>query len=88
MLEDPSARAIATVYSNAFLGAIGDGDVAGHLEELASFIEDVVEAHPDFATILLSQMVSKDDKVAILERVLPGHGSEHFIEFSPRAGQA
>ncbi|TWU07014.1 ATP synthase subunit delta, sodium ion specific [Symmachiella macrocystis] len=81
VLEDPSARAIAKVYSGAFLGAIGDGDAAGHLEELVSFIEDVVDAHPNFATILLSQMVSKDDKVSILERVLPGHGSDILLNF-------
>ncbi len=81
VLEDPHARAIAKVYSDAFHGAIGDGDVAGHLEELSSFIEDVVEAHPDFSKILLSQMISKDDKVALLERVLPGHGSEMLLSF-------
>jgi len=81
VLEDPSARAIAKVYSDAFLGAIGDGDVAGHLEELSSFITDVVETNADFATILLSQMISKEDKVALLERVIPGHGSDLLLNF-------
>ncbi len=81
VLQDPSARAVATVYANAFLGAVGDGDVAGQLEELGSFIEGVVDANPDFAAILLSQMLSKDEKVALLDRVLPGHGSEILQNF-------
>jgi len=81
VLEDPSARAVARVYSNAFLAAIGDGDVTGHLEELSSFYTDVIQANPEFANILLSQMVGHDDKIAVLDRVLPGHGSEVLLNF-------
>ena len=81
VLEDPSARAVAKVYSNAFLAAVGENDVAGHLEELASFFTDVVEANPEFATILMSQMVGRDDKVALLERILPGHCSDVLSNF-------
>ena len=43
VLEDPSAQAVAQVYSDAFLGGMPEGEAAGALEELRSFLGDVLE---------------------------------------------
>ena len=81
MLEDPSAQAVARVYSNALLNVAQAVDVDDVLEELGSFLDDVLEQHPDFRDILLSTIVSRDDKLAIIDRVVAPFGSELLTNF-------
>ena len=69
VLEDPSAQAIARVYSEAFLNAAESVGVEDSLEEFASFLDDVLAKHPDFEAILLSGIIGRDEKVALIERV-------------------
>lgn len=81
VLEDPSASAVARVYADALLNAIPAGQVEGTLEEFQSFLDDVLARNADFSRVLMSGSVSNDDKIAIIERVLKGRGSELFINF-------
>jgi F-type H+-transporting ATPase subunit delta len=81
VLEDPSAQAIARVYAGAFLAAAADAGVEAALEEFASFLEDVLAAHPDFESLLLSGIVSRDEKVAVIDRTIAPSGSEFFVNF-------
>ncbi len=81
VLEDPSAQAIAHVYSNAFLNVAESVGIDGVLEELASFLDDVLEQNPEFRNILLSDIVSRDDKLAMIDRVVAPLGTELFTNF-------
>jgi F-type H+-transporting ATPase subunit delta len=73
---------IADVYGGALLGA---ADVAGQtstvLEELDSLVADVLDAHPDLERILVSSVVSHEDRSGILDRVLGGRASPLVINF-------
>lgn len=80
VLEDPSAKGVARVYSHAFLAAAG-GDVPGALEEFTSFVDDVLQPNPEFAQLLTSEVASRDDKLAIIERVVAPRASQLFTNF-------
>ena len=81
VLEDPSAQAIARVYARAFLAAAADAGVEEALEEFASFLDDVLAAFPEFESLLLSGIVSRDEKVAIIDRTIAPTGSKLFVNF-------
>jgi F-type H+-transporting ATPase subunit delta len=81
VLEDPSAQAIARVYAEAFLSAAADAGIEEALEEFASFLDDVLAAYPEFESLLLSGIVSRDEKVAIINRTIAPSGSEFFVNF-------
>jgi F-type H+-transporting ATPase subunit delta len=78
-MEDPSAIQIAKVYAGAFLDAAKNtvGVEAG-LEEGQSFVDDVLAKNAEFEKLLLSSMVSKDDKLRLINRVVAGRGSDFF----------
>lgn len=80
VLEDPGAQAVARTYAGAFLAAAGSqGQDA--LAEFGSFIDDVMLAHPQFAQILTSGIVSREEKLGVIDRTLSGRGSELFVNF-------
>jgi F-type H+-transporting ATPase subunit delta len=81
VLEDPSAQAVARVYADAFLNAAQSTNVDGAIEELASFLDDVMARNPEFAAVLSSGIVSRDDKVALIDRVIGPRGSALFTNF-------
>ena len=81
VLEDPSAQALARTYSEAFLNAAESVGVEDALEEFASFLDDVLLKHPQFEAILLSGIVSRDEKVALIDRVIAPYGSQMFTNF-------
>ena len=67
VMEDPHTGAVALVYADAFLNAIPAGQGEEALEEFRSFVEDVLARQHDFSQLILSSMVSRDQKlVAIL----------------------
>lgn len=83
VLEDPGAQAVARVYADAFLDAAvhsGVGPEAA-LEEFGSFIDDVLAKQPEFAEILTSGVVGRDDKLAIIDRTVAPFASELFTSF-------
>lgn len=82
VLEDPSAQAIARTYASSFLGAAGGGAKGTEaLEEFGSFIDDVLDKQPEFAQVLTSGIVSRDEKLGLIDRVLSGRGSDLFTNF-------
>jgi len=81
VMDDPGARALAHVYGEAYLNAIPEGQVADYLEEFESFLSDVVEKFPEFSQALLSGMVSRDNKLRLLQQVTEGRASEIFASF-------
>lgn len=81
VLDDPGAKPIARMYANAFLATLPADKAEGTLEEFGSFLADVVDRNPKFATTIYSLMVSRDDKIALIKRVLTGRASELFVSF-------
>ena len=91
VMEDPHTGAVARIYADAFLNAIpqlrderGQDDRGQHdeaLEEFQSFVEDVLNKQPDFSRLLLSGTVSRDVKLALIDRVVAGRGSDLFTNF-------
>ena len=81
VMEDPSALAIARVYAVAMLDAAKSVGVEDLLEELASLIDDVLDAHPDFRDILFSVAISREQKLGAIDRVVGPFGSEMFTSF-------
>lgn len=80
-MEDPSAQAIARVYADAFLDAIPSSNVEAALEEYSSLLDDVLAKNPDFADLLMSGLLGRDEKLGIINRTLAGRGSELFVNF-------
>ena len=81
VMEDPSSLAVARVYAEAFLNAAASVGVQDTLEEFASFLEDVLEKYPEFESILLSGIINRDQKIAVIDRVVKPFGSEMLTNF-------
>ena len=81
VMEDPSARAIARGYATALVDAAASAGVGDVLDELASFLDDVLEAQPEFHSILVGMAVGRDQKVAMIERVVGPVGTPVLTSF-------
>ena len=81
VLEDPGAQAVASLYARSYLSAAKGNGVSDADEELASFVDDLLAKNPDFRSILVSDAVSRDDKIGLVERSLAPHCSEFFANF-------
>ncbi len=82
VMEDPSVQAIAKVYARAFLGAARDlGNEDEPLAELAEFTNDVLGAFPEFAQLLLSPLVGRDDKLRMIDHVVAPRASQLVTSF-------
>ncbi|RMG37764.1 MAG: ATP synthase F1 subunit delta [Planctomycetota bacterium] len=82
VMEDPSVQAIAKVYARAFLGAAADlGAEDEPLAELADFVRGVLEAFPEFAQLLFSPLVSRDDKLRMIDHVVAPRATELVTSF-------
>ena len=80
---DVDAQRVGSVYVEALFGAI-DNDLAKArevLDELHAFLTDVLNAQPEFERVLTSRLVSTEDKLGILERVLQGKASPILMNF-------
>jgi F-type H+-transporting ATPase subunit delta len=85
VLEDPSAKAIANLYAESYLTASdksgANGGMHGALEEFTSFMDDVLKAHPQFGEILSSDLIKRDNKLALIDKVVAPFGSPFFTNF-------
>jgi F-type H+-transporting ATPase subunit delta len=81
VMEDPHTGAVARIYADAFLNAIPAGQHDEAIEEFRSFVEDVLDKQPDFSRLLLSGTISRDVKLALIDRVLAGRASDLFANF-------
>lgn len=81
VLEDPGARAVATLYAESFLSAAAANQVPGAPEELSSFLTEVLGRFPDFRDVLLSDFAGRDQKLQLINRVIAPRCSEFFANF-------
>lgn len=81
VLADPSAKAVARVYAQAFLDAGRSAGVANPLEDLTSFHDDVLQPNPQFARLLTSEVTTQEEKLGILERVVAPRASQFLTNF-------
>jgi F-type H+-transporting ATPase subunit delta len=81
VLEDPSAKAVARVYSQAFLDAAQGVGVEEGLEELTSFVDDVLKPYPEFERLLTSEMTGREEKLGLIERAIVPHCSPFMGNF-------
>lgn len=81
VLEDPGALAVAGMYARSYLAAAAANQVAQPEDELNSFLDDVLIAHPEFADLLCSDFVGRDEKLGVVDRVIAPRSSEFFANF-------
>jgi len=79
---DVGKEHVGEVYAEAFLGAAGAaGRTEILIDEFDSFISDVLDRFPAFEEVLTSGLVSHENKLAILDRVLGERASGVFLSF-------
>jgi F-type H+-transporting ATPase subunit delta len=78
-LDDPGTLAIARVYATAFLDAAGDKAADG-LEELTSFLDDVLARNEKFEAMLTTGLLNRDEKLRLIEKVVVPYASEFFAD--------
>ncbi len=81
VLEDPGALAVATMYAQSYMTAAAAEGIAAPEEELNSLVDDVLAVFPEFEQLLMSDLVGRDDKLAIVDRVFAPKCSEFFANF-------
>ena len=81
VMADPHMGAVARVYADAFLNAVPAGQIEEALAEFRSFVEEVLEKQRDFARLLTSDMVGREQKLTLIDRIVAGRGSELFTNF-------
>jgi len=78
---DPQTQAVARTYADAFLDAAPAGQVESLIEEYTSFVTDFLQKQTDFRTLLVSAMVSRDEKLALISRTVAKVASPTFANF-------
>ncbi len=81
VLEDPKAEQVARVYADALLKVVSKSEAEGQIEELTSFVDDVLRKNPEFANILLSGLVHRDEKLALLDRTITPRATPVIANF-------
>jgi F-type H+-transporting ATPase subunit delta len=77
---DVTQEQLARVYSTAFLDAAG-ANSAGAVDEIGSFVRDVLAKNSRFDEVLRSEFIDPEQKEAVLERVLSGRASALVLNF-------
>ena len=81
VMEDPGARSVAKVYTMAYLDVAGPDGIPAALEELGSFVKDVLANNPEFDHMLRTHQLSTDAKLQLIERVIVPHSTPQFANF-------
>ena len=81
VLEDPGAKAVASLYARSYLSAAKANGISDAEEELASFEDDVLAQTPEFRELLVSDSVGREDKLNLIDRVIAPKCSEFFANF-------
>ena len=80
VMEDPSSQALARTYADALLDAAGSGTTEV-LEELTSFVDDVLAKLPQLRDVFFSRVVGRDEKIHLVDRVFSGKASPLLANF-------
>jgi F-type H+-transporting ATPase subunit delta len=79
---DAGSQRVARVYAAALLDAADQRQQTDQvLGELASLVEDVYRADPQFEAFLASGAISRKPKEEVLRRAFGGKASETFLNF-------
>ncbi len=81
VLADPSAQAVAKVYAVSFLDAAQKNGVENPLDELESFVSDVLGSSREFANLLTSSLTSQEQKAGLIDRIVRPRAGEFFTNF-------
>ncbi|MEP3480284.1 MAG: ATP synthase F1 subunit delta [Fuerstiella sp.] len=81
VLEDPGAKAVASLYAQSYLDAAASNGAENPAEELHSFIDDVIGQNPDYRQALCSGSLGRDDVMGLLDRTVVPHCSDYFANF-------
>lgn len=79
---DTRQQEVGAVYAKALLGsAEAVGNATELIEELESFVADVLAKLPNFDAVLSSPRISHEEKVGVLDRVFTGRMSQSLRTF-------
>jgi F-type H+-transporting ATPase subunit delta len=81
VLEDPSAQAIARTYADSLLDAAAATGADSVLEELGSFVDDVLLKVPGLRDVFDSLVISRDEKIRLIDQVIAPRASEMVTNF-------
>ncbi|OYW23908.1 MAG: ATP synthase F1 subunit delta [Planctomycetales bacterium 12-60-4] len=80
VMEDPSVQKVAKVYAVSLLDAASKtGEVDSAIEEFSSFVQDVLNAQPEFERLLCTSMTSLEAKLGLIDRVLAPRATPLFV---------
>jgi F-type H+-transporting ATPase subunit delta len=79
---DVTEEQIARVYAKAFLGVVSpSANAVSLVEELNSFVNDVLDRFPKLEQALKSSLVAREQKEQLLDRILGGKASPEVVNF-------
>ena len=79
---DVGQEQLGAIYGKALLGATAETGTSGQvLDELESFVVDVLAKLPDFHQLLISPRVPTEQKLLILDRALKSRMSDELLTF-------
>jgi F-type H+-transporting ATPase subunit delta len=81
VMEDPSSQAVARTYADAFLDAAAATGTEAALDELGSFVDDVLLKVPGLQEIFGSVVVGRDEKIRLIDKVIAPRASELVTNF-------
>ena len=81
VLADPSEQAVARVYAVSYLDAAQQAGQSEPLEDLESFVSEVLGSSRDFNSLLTSVVTTREQKAELIDRVVKPRASEFFTNF-------
>ena len=82
ILADVDVQQAGDIYAQALLGAAEkDGLTAAVLADFDALVAEVLTPYPHLEAILASALVSPDEKIALLDRLLAGRVTPLFLDF-------
>ncbi len=81
LMEDPSVQAIARIYADAFLDAASSTGVEAALEDLGSFVDDVLAKVPDLEQVFVSRVLGRDEKIRLIDKIIAPRATALIANF-------
>jgi F-type H+-transporting ATPase subunit delta len=79
-MEDPSSQAIARTYADSLLDAAGT-QAEGALEELGSFVDDVLDKLPQLREVFFSRVIGREEKIRLIDQAIAPRTSPLVANF-------